>query len=40
VKHARFALFDAGTIRAYTTAAEKLHKVGTISPINIEKATS
>jgi O-acetyl-ADP-ribose deacetylase len=40
VKHARFALFDAGTIRAYTAAAEKLHKAGTISPIHIEKASS
>lgn len=40
LKHARFALFDAGTIRAYTAAAEKLHKAGTISPIDIEKATS
>ena len=40
VKHARFALFDEGTIRAYTIAAEKLHKAGTISPINVEKASS
>jgi O-acetyl-ADP-ribose deacetylase len=40
VKHARFALFDEGTIRAYTIAAEKLRKAGTISPINIEKASS
>jgi O-acetyl-ADP-ribose deacetylase len=40
VKHARFALFDVGTIRAYTTAAERLHKAGSISPINIEKASS
>lgn len=40
LKHARFALFDTSTIRAYTTAAEKLHKAGTIFPINIEKASS
>jgi O-acetyl-ADP-ribose deacetylase len=40
LKHARFALFDTGTIRAYATAAEKLHKAGTISPIKIEKASS
>ena len=40
VKHARFALFDVHTIRAYTTAAEKLQKAGTIFPINIEKASS
>ena len=40
VKHARFALFDSGTIHAYIAAAEKLHKAGTISPIHIEKATS
>ena len=40
VKHARFALFDSHTIRAYTAAAEKLHKAGTISPINIEKVSS
>jgi O-acetyl-ADP-ribose deacetylase (regulator of RNase III) len=40
VKHARFVLFDAGTVRAYTSATEKLHKAGTIAPIHIEKATS
>jgi O-acetyl-ADP-ribose deacetylase (regulator of RNase III) len=40
VKHARFVLFDLATVRAYTTAAEKLHKAGTISLINIEKAAS
>jgi hypothetical protein len=33
-------LFDAGTVRAYTSATEKLHKAGTIAPIHIEKATS
>lgn len=40
LKYARFALFDTGTVRAYTTAAERLHKAGTISPIKIEKASS
>jgi O-acetyl-ADP-ribose deacetylase (regulator of RNase III) len=40
LKQARFALFDAGTVRAYTTAAEKLHQAGTIAPIKIEKASS
>jgi O-acetyl-ADP-ribose deacetylase len=40
VKHARFVLFDLGTLRAYTRASENLHESGTISPINIEKAAS
>ena len=40
LKQARFALFDTGTVRAYTTAAEKLHQAGTIAPIKIEKASS
>jgi hypothetical protein len=40
VKHVRFVLFDIATAKAYTTAAEKLHAAGTISPINIEKASS
>jgi O-acetyl-ADP-ribose deacetylase len=40
VKHARFVLFDSATAQTYISAAEKLHKSGTISPIHIEKATS
>jgi O-acetyl-ADP-ribose deacetylase (regulator of RNase III) len=39
VTHARFVLFDLATVQAYTTAAEKLHRSGTISPLNIEKAS-
>ena len=35
--HARFALFDLATVKAYTAAAEKLQKAGTISPLRVEK---
>lgn len=37
VAHARFVLFDLATLRAYTNAFEKLHKAGTLSPLNIER---
>ena len=40
VKHARFVLFDIAAVKAYAAAAESLHKAGTISSINIEKASS
>jgi O-acetyl-ADP-ribose deacetylase (regulator of RNase III) len=40
VKHARFVLFDAPTVTAYTTAFEKLHQAGALSPIKIEKSSS
>ena len=40
VKHARFVLFDAATVTAYTTAFEKLRRAGALSPIKIEKSSS
>jgi O-acetyl-ADP-ribose deacetylase (regulator of RNase III) len=39
VRHARFVLFDTATLKAYTSALEKLHRAGAISPINIENAS-
>jgi O-acetyl-ADP-ribose deacetylase len=40
VKHVRFVLFDVATLKAYTTAVDKLRKAGTLSPLTIEKASS
>jgi O-acetyl-ADP-ribose deacetylase (regulator of RNase III) len=37
VKHVRFVFFDAGTLRTYAAAAEKLHQSGAISPLRIER---
>jgi O-acetyl-ADP-ribose deacetylase (regulator of RNase III) len=39
VQHARFVLFDVATLRAYTRAVERLHRAGTLSPLNIDKGT-
>jgi O-acetyl-ADP-ribose deacetylase len=38
VQHVRLVLFDAGTLKAYVAAAEKLHQSGSISPRKIEKS--
>jgi O-acetyl-ADP-ribose deacetylase len=37
VTHARFVLFDAATLHAYTRAFEKLHQSGAISPLKVER---
>lgn len=39
VMHARFVLFDIATLRAYTSAVEKLHSEGSISLVNLERNT-
>jgi O-acetyl-ADP-ribose deacetylase len=40
VTKCRFVLFDISTVRAYQRAAEKLHRLNTTSPFQIEKAHS
>lgn len=40
VTHARFVLFDAATLRAYTRAFEKLHNSGSLSPLKVERNPS
>lgn len=37
VTHARFVLFDAATLHAYTRAFEKLQQSGAISPLKVER---
>ena len=37
VMHARFVLFDAATLHAYTRAFEKMHESGAISPLKVER---
>jgi len=39
VMHARFILFDIATLRAYTSAVEKLQREGVISPVHLERNT-
>lgn len=39
VTHARFVLFDAGSLNAYVLAFEKLHKSGDLSSVEIERNT-
>jgi len=37
VLQVRFVLFDTATLRAFTSAFEKLHRSGSISPLHIER---
>ncbi len=39
VVHARFVLFDSGTLKAYIGAFEKLHRAGAISPLKVERGS-
>jgi O-acetyl-ADP-ribose deacetylase len=38
--HVRFIFFDLATLHAYTTAVERLHHSGTITPVQIERASA
>jgi O-acetyl-ADP-ribose deacetylase (regulator of RNase III) len=40
VRKVRFVLFDAATLKAYASVAEKLHRSNTAPPFRIEKASS
>jgi O-acetyl-ADP-ribose deacetylase (regulator of RNase III) len=40
LKHVRFVLFDIATLKTYTTAVERMHRSGTITPIRIERASA
>ena len=37
--HVRFILFDIATLKIYTTALERLHRSGAITPMRIERAS-
>jgi len=40
VNHVRFVMFDVATLKTYTTAVERLHRSGTITPVRIERASA
>jgi len=37
VRHIRFVLFDAKSVRTYVREFEKLHAAGAVTPVNIER---
>ena len=40
LKHVRFVLFDAASVKIYNTELERMHRSGTIAPLNIERASA